>query len=643
MSKHSFWEARYRLNRDASIPAVLQTFEETGRIRALTRELREGEKQHIFWESDLAKWLEAVFLHLQKEEDQELRDFSERLIDKLIRNQEADGYLNSYFSFHEPDHKFTNLKVRHELYCAGHLLEAALEHLKLDPDSRFFAALEKYIDHIAQVFGRGVGQKRGYPGHQEIELALLKAYEYTGKAKFLELAGFFLDERGQAPHYFELEDQKRAEYEKPVDYSEFPSEVRDFISWHMSGLKRRDHTYYQAHQPAFEQKTAEGHSVRALYMFTAMADYARLTGDPQKIAACKVLWENITCRRMYVHGGVGSAHIGERFSFDYDLPNDLAYAETCASIALIFFAERLMRIEWNSEYADVIERALYNVVLASTSTSGKAFFYDNYLEYIPDFQKFQHRRHGVRDEYHTCSCCPPNVLRIIADLERYIFSQPGEEIMVNQYINSEKSFDLGDGTISIQMESALPWGGKVRVVVSSNSNQPRKICFRIPSWDSAPKILLNGEPLKLKPESGYLGVEKVWGARDVVEVDLNLTPYVVRADPRVRYNANRVAVFRGPLLYCMESTDNSSHLNQYLLGEDPKFTETPQDQLAPGAIALETEGYRVEPSTTSLYSRSRPKRSRARLRLIPYFLWSNRGECEMLTWVLEDSRYGLSS
>ena len=198
----------------------------------------------------------------------------------------------------------------------------------------------------------------------------------------------------------------------------------NFVSWHMSGSKRNDHSYFQAHQPVYQQQTAEGHSVRALYMFTAMADYARLTKDSDKIKACKTIWKNITNRRMYIHGGVGSAHIGERFSFDYDLPNDMAYAETCASIALIFFTERLMRIGRSSEYADIIKGVLYNVVLASTSIDGKAFFYDNYLECIPEFLKYQHCRHGIRDKYHTCSCCPPNVLRILADIERYIFLWP---------------------------------------------------------------------------------------------------------------------------------------------------------------------------------------------------------------------------
>jgi len=636
MSTSSYWEERFKLNKSVSIPTVMKTFEDTGRVRALTNELEDGEKQHIFWESDLAKWSEAVFLHLQKEEDPELMQFANSVIEKIINNQERDGYLNSYFRFYEPENKFTNLKVRHELYCAGHLLESALEHLKINPNSKFFAAIEKYIDHIAKVFGTEEGQKRGYPGHQEIELALLKTYEYTKKDKFLKLAGYFLEERGKQPHYFELEDQERAAKEKSIDYSEFPSEVRDFVSQHMSGLKRNDHTYCQAHQPVYQQRTAEGHSVRALYMFTAMADYARLTNDLDKIKACKTIWENITNRRMYIHGGVGSAHIGERFSFDYDLPNDMAYAETCASIALIFFTERLMRIERSSEYADIIERALYNVILASTSVDGKAFFYDNYLECIPEFLKYQHRRHGIRDKYHTCSCCPPNVLRIIADIERYIFAQAEDGIEINQYITSNKEFALNEGHCSITIDSEMPWGGRNLITVSSNTELPIKIFFRIPGWDRSVNILLNGDPIHPNRKDGYFEVERVWGKSDQIEIHFNFSPYLVRANPKVRYNANRVAVFRGPLLYCLESTDNSEHLNQYLLRQDPEFTESYEDDILAGAVYLKSTGLKSEFTEDTLYSVDKPEKIPADLILIPYFLWSNRGECEMLTWILED-------
>ncbi len=466
-----FWKNRKDINKNVSFYSVLKSFEDTGRVRALTKDLKDDEHHHIFWESDLAKLMESAFFMLNHQKDDKLIEITENIIDKIINNQEEDGYLNSYFSFYEPQNKFTNLRVRHELYCAGHLLESAVEHKKLNDESRFFNAMEKYVDHIISIFGKNPNQKRGYPGHQEIELALVKAYELTGNDKYLKLSNYFIEERGTLPHYYDEETRKLKEVEEKIDYSKFPSEVRDFMRWqdnhHNSGKK---HDYVQAHDVPRKQYTAEGHSVRALYMFTAMADLARLNNDSDMLNTCKKLWRNIvdkrmyvhsgvgsahhnndsdmlnTCKklwrnivdkRMYVHSGVGSAHHGERFSVDYDLTNDMAYAETCATIALIYFAERLSRIELNSEYSDIIENSIYNLILASTSIDGKGFFYDNYLECNPDFLQFQNRRHGIRDEYHTCSCCPPNVLRLMASLDIYIYSSYNDQLVVNQFISSE--------------------------------------------------------------------------------------------------------------------------------------------------------------------------------------------------------------
>ena len=285
-----FWQDRQSLNLNVSIPSIVKTFIETGRIRALSKELNENEKHHPFWESDLAKWLEGVLIHLQLKPDDELNQFAEKLIDKIIANQEEDGYLNSFFSLYEPENKFTNLKLRHELYCAGHLLEAALEHLKLNGTSRFLDAMERYMDHISDTFGIEPGKKRGYPGHQEIELALLKAYEQTGKAKFLNLADYFLSERGSQPHYYDEEERQRMSKEKIIDFSDFPSEIRDVVSSDMPDVEKRDYTYLQAHQLPVNQKTAVGHSVRALYMYTAMTDLARLKKDPKMLQTCISLW-----------------------------------------------------------------------------------------------------------------------------------------------------------------------------------------------------------------------------------------------------------------------------------------------------------------------------------------------------------------
>ena len=630
-----FWQERQRLNFNSSIPAVMKTFEDTGRIRALTQDLKDDEEHHIFWESDLAKWLEAVFVSLQKNPDNELNKYAENLTEKIISNQEENGYLNSYFTFFEPENKFQNLKVRHELYCAGHLMEAALEHLKLNGTSRFYDAMERYMDHIASTFGIEPGKKRGYPGHQEIELALLKAYEQTGKQKFLDLADYFLSERGSKPHYYDEEERQLKLKEKELDLSDYPSEIRDFISMLNSG-EDKNYNYLQAHDLPVNQKTAEGHSVRALYMYTAMADLARIKKDPRMLQACKSLWRNIVDRRIYVHGGVGSSHIGERFTFDYDLPNDFAYAETCASIALMFFAERLSRIERNSEYTDIIEKVLYNTILASTSANGKGFFYDNYLECIPEFLVFHQRRHGIRDEYHTCSCCPPNITRLIADLGRYIYSSCSEGINVHQYISSESSFKIDGDSVHLKQHSGFPWKGSSNLTLNKVSGKEFSLFIRVPEWDQNMKVEINGNNVSFKKIKGYAQIKRTWKEGDEVSLSFDLKPRVVRSLSKVRYNVQRACVFRGPLLYCMESIDNGPYLNQILMNQDQKL-EAVDDELFEGCISLSGDMIRLNDSTDVLYSSSKPELRKTKVKLIPYFLWANRGENEMLVWINEKS------
>ena len=630
-----FWQERQRLNFNSSIPAVMKTFEDTGRIRALTQDLKNDEEHHIFWESDLAKWLEAVFVSLQKNPDNELNKYAENLTEKIISNQEENGYLNSYFTFFEPENKFQNLKVRHELYCAGHLMEAALEHLKLNGTSRFYDAMERCMDHIGSTFGIEPGKKRGYPGHQEIELALLKAYEQTGKQKFLDLADYFLSERGSKPHYYDEEERQLKLKEKELDLSDYPSEIRDFISMLNSG-EDKNYNYLQAHDLPVNQKTAEGHSVRALYMYTAMADLARIKKDPMMLQACKSLWRNIVDRRIYVHGGVGSSHIGERFTFDYDLPNDIAYAETCASIALMFFAERLSRIERNSEYTDIIEKVLYNTILASTSANGKGFFYDNYLECIPEFLVFQQRRHGIRDEYHTCSCCPPNINRLIADLGKYIYSSCSEGINVHQYISSESSFKIDGDSVHLKQDSGFPWKGSSNLTLNKVSGKEFSLFIRVPEWDQNMKVEINGNNVSFKKIKGYAQIKRTWKEGDEVSLSFDLKPRVVRSLSKVRYNVQRACVFRGPLLYCMESIDNGPYLNQILMNQDQKL-EAVDDELFEGCISLSGDMIRLNDSTDVLYSSSKPELRKTKVKLIPYFLWANRGENEMLVWINEKS------
>ena len=376
--------------------------------------------------------------------------------------------------------------------------------------------MERYVDHIISKFGREEGKMRGYPGHQEIELALVKAYEHTNKEKFLDLATYFIDERGthsdQESHYYVQEKKKIVEKEGEMDISSLPSWMRDFMQFDQDfeGKVFRDLHYWQAHERPVDQKTAEGHSVRALYMFTAMADLARLNNDSDMLKTCKTLWRNIVDKRMYVHCGVGSAHIGERFTFDYDLPNDMAYAETCATISLIYFANRMAKIELNSEYGDIIENSLYNLLLASTSLDGTGFFYDNYLECDPGYLHSQQRRHGIRDKYHLCSCCPPNITRLFASIDMYIYNSYEDSLVVDQYISSELDISDQSQGIKLNQTSDFPSKGYSKIEILEIQKDESTIYFRIPSWDQNMKISINGSNIDYEVFNGYAKIKKAW-------------------------------------------------------------------------------------------------------------------------------------
>jgi len=646
---NGFWKERKELNKNTSLYAVLKTFEDSGRVRALTGDNTENERPHIFWESDLAKLMEGAFFSMQQEKDEKLEKICDSIIDKIIANQEQDGYLNYYFTKHEPDNKFTNLRDRHELYCAGHLLESAIEHHKATGNSKFFDVMERYVDHIISKFGREEGKMRGYPGHQEIELALVKAYEHTNKQKFLDLATYFIGERGThsktEDHYFISERKILKEKEKDFDPSTLPSWLRDVLNFgsdphgtnssshgDLQGKVYRDLQYWQAHERPVDQKTAEGHSVRALYMFTAMADLARLNNDNEMLNACKTLWRNIVDKRMYVHCGVGSAYIGERFTDNYDLPNDMAYAETCATIALIYFANRMSKMELNSEYGDIIENSLYNLLLASTSLDGKGFFYDNYLECNPVYLHAQQRRHGIRDEYHLCSCCPPNITRLIASMDMYIYNSYEDSIVVDQYISSEVNFR--NQGIKLNQTSDFPHKGYSKIEIIDSQNKDSTIYFRIPSWDKNILISLNGSKTNYEVVNGYAKISKIWQKGDVIELTFDFSPRFVRSNPNVRYNVRKACLFRGPILYCLEEKDNGQYLNKLVLNTNNNIEEKDEKINSEDIISLTVKGFKFE-DIDNLYIHDKLNMNETSLKFIPYYCWSNRGENEMLVWVNE--------
>jgi len=584
----------------------------------------------VFQDSDLAKWLEAVGYSLASHPDPELERIADEAIDLIGQAQREDGYLNTYFTIKEPGKRWTNLLDAHELYCAGHMIEAAVAYYKGTGKRKLLDIVCRFADYIDSVFGPEPGKIKGYCGHQEIELALIKLYETTGEERYLKLSRYFIDERGSKPSYFTQEWERRGRTSH----------------WVQGTVPAPNLEYNQSHLPVREQSVAVGHAVRAVYMYTAMADLARLTGDAGLREACERLWRNVTGKQMYITGGIGSTHHGEAFSFDYDLPNDTVYAETCASIGLIFWARRMLQLEAKSEYADVLERALYNNVLGSMSKDGKHFFYVNPLEVWPEASAKNPGKHHVkpvRQKWFGCSCCPPNVARLLSSLNDYIYtvSDDGNTVYAHLFIGSEATFGLAGGTVALRQTSRLPWEGRTSFAVSLPAGAERltfTLALRVPDWfqSGRPTLKVNGQAQDYRIENGYALIERSWADGDTAEWLLPLETKLIAAHPHIRADAGKAAIQRGPLVYCVEEADNGAPLASLSLPDDPKLTERFDPKLLGGCVVVEGDGLATDESAwpadrpyAPLAKRTRPVRFKA----IPYYLWGNREPGEMSVWL----------
>ncbi|WP_372661578.1 glycoside hydrolase family 127 protein [Cohnella sp.] len=619
------WEALNDRVKDAEPSYAIRNF----RIAA---GLEKGEfGGFVFQDSDLAKWLEAVGYTLASHSDPELENTADEAIDLIAAAQHENGYLNTYFTIKEPGKQWTNLTDAHELYCAGHMIEAAVAYYNGTGKRKLLDIMCKFADYIESVFGMEAGKIRGYDGHQEIELALVKLYEATGEQRYLKLSQYFIDERGRQPHFFLEEWEKRGKTSHWVKGIVPPPNLE----------------YHQSHLPVREQSAAVGHSVRAVYMYTAMADLARLNGDTELKAACETLWNNMTGKQMYITGGIGSTHHGEAFSFDYDLPNDTVYAETCASIGLIFFARRMLQLEVKSEYADVMERALYNNVLGSMSKDGRHFFYVNPLEVWPKASERNPGKHHVkpvRQKWFGCSCCPPNVARLLSSLNDYIYevSVESNTIYTHLFIGSEAEFKLTAGKVSLKQHSELPWKGLVQFTVKPEvGGSTFALALRIPDWcqGKPPVMSINGDLADYREEKGYAFIERQWGEEDIVEWNLPLQSQLIVAHPEIRANAGKAAIVRGPLVYCLEEIDNSAPLASLSIAADTPLTERFEAGILGGAIVVEADGY--VKNAAEAWSHGKPyqplglqtEAAPLRLKAIPYYLWGNREQGEMHVWI----------
>ena len=590
-----FWREKQDLVRRATVHAVYDRFKETGRIDAVKCDWRKGMaeemKPHHYWDSDVVKWIEGVAYLTREKREPELEAICDEIIDNFAKNQWEDGYVSSYYTTLFPEKRYTDRNM-HELYCMGHLFEAAVAYYEATGKRKLLDVAIKAADHVEDRFKNKGDVPFKTPGHEEIELALVRLYECTGEKRYLDLSKFFVDER---------------------DDSE-PS-IAVAVTNRM----------VQSHLPTRRQRTAEGHAVRFGYLASAMADIAREYEDAELLEACEAIFDNVAEKRMYITGGIGQTYYGEAFTVDYDLPNLLAYNETCAAISLAMFANRMLRIRADRKFSDVIERVIYNGFISGLSADGEAFFYTNPTELMPYlFTKDVCRIRGFdrwgtpnpqRSKVFSTSCCPPNIVRFIPSIANLLYGDDGETLYVHQFMESETKIDRGGKTLTVKQTTDYPRDGKVKITVSEDT----KIAVRIPSW-----------------YKGYAGETKLGYAYfdlkggESLEFDFEMTPRAVSSNAGVFYNLGSCAIMRGPVVYCSESCDNGTGLRAIAL--DVSAGIETSEEYSFGMPTLYASGERYVQKTDELYYDGVPEKEPCRVKLIPYAGFANRGEHEMLIW-----------
>lgn len=609
-----FWAPKIAINRSVTIPAEYRMCEDTGRIASFDLKWRPGDANppHIFWDSDVAKWIEAASYSLATHPDEQLDQLLDTVIARIAYAQQSDGYLNTHYIQVEPVNRWTNLRDNHELYCAGHMIEAAVAHFTVTGKRTLLDVMCRYADYINSVFGVEAGKRRGYPGHEEIELALVKLYHATGQQRYLDLAAYFVNERGRQPYYYDLEARERGE-----DPDTF---------WATT------YAYMQAHIPVREQDEVVGHAVRAMYLYSAMTDIAYETGDDQLLTACQRIWDDICTKRMYLTGGIGPSRSNEGFTTPYDLPDETAYAETCAAVGLVFWNHRMLQFNGDGKYADVMERALYNGTISGVSLDGRRFFYENPLA----SSGAHHRR-----EWFDCACCPPNIARLIASMGGYVYSQSETGAWVHLYVQGEGKLQVGDTNVVIKQATHYPWDGLVRFTIQPAELTRFTLHLRIPGWCQKFTVRVNSENQTQweQLEGGYLHIDRQWTPGDTVQLDLDMPVQYVVANPKVQQMLGRVAIQRGPIVYCAETADNADTLldrvwiNRVASAEE-SFTPIWESDLLGGVSVLRGTAFIDEqsPWENNLYRYVSPVHNPITLTLIPYYAWDNRPAGEMRVW-----------
>ena len=559
-------------------------------------------------DSDLFKWLEAAALSLQFKDTEMIREQVNNTIALLERAQQKNGYLNTYYIINGLINKWSYLKESCQLYCAGHLIEAAVSHYEVTKDDRLLQIARRYADCIDRDFGIGRGKLKGYDGHAEVELALYRLYEVTKEEKYRESANFFVEERGKKPSFFSIEKSN--------------GNVKDNLVY---ALSESDFHHSQSHLPVREQKEAVGHAVKAMYFYIAATDKARLDKDQELFRTLKFLWDDVTTKKMYLTGAIGSSEYGESFTYAYDLPADLMYGETCASIGLFFWGYHMLLIENNSKYADIMEKALYNGILCGISEKGTEFFYTNALEIDPErCEKRKDYMHlmAERQSWFECPCCPPNISRLILSLNRYIYTANERELNVHLFVESKGSIDGW----KIEQATNYPTGGIVKMKVSNTAATEGILKIRIPDWCEKADLKVDGENINYDVQDGYAILPVVCTKEVEIILDMKMPVVKMYANQNIKNLSGKAAIMKGPVVYCAEQADNGPVYNLYLK-DNGVIKDCDSDIIV--------DGYRCTGMTKELYGTKKPVYDPVKIKLLPYRLWNNRGRGEMRVFFSE--------
>ena len=570
----NFWSPRLSKHVSATLPVCIDQIEnQTGRIRNFENAAKgEGEHSGIFFDdSDVYKALEGMAYSLINNPDPELEKKADEWIDKFAAAQQPDGYINTFYTLTGLDKRWTNMD-KHEMYCAGHMIEAGVAYYQATGKRKLLDVCIRMTDHMMSQFGPG--KRHWVPGHEEIELALVKLYQTTQEQKYLDFAYWLLEERGHGH-----------------------GTMGDEGKW--------DPVYYQDIVPVRRLTDISGHAVRCMYLYCGMADVAALKNDTGYIAAIDRLWDDVVHRNMYITGGIGSSRDNEGFTEDYDLPNLDAYCETCASVGMVLWNQRMNQLTGDSKYIDILERSLYNGALAGISLGGDRFFYVNPLE-----SKGDHHR----QEWYGCACCPSQLSRFLPSIGNYIYASSDDALWVNLYIGNTGQIRIGETDILLTQETDYPWDGSVKLTISTSQPLEKEIRLRIPNWCKTYDLSINGKRINVSEEKGY-AVIKDWKSQDVIALDMDMPVEIVAADPHVKENFGKRAIQRGPLVYCMEEIDNPVYFDQIQLSPSTTFQTAFVSDILNGIKTIKTNG-RAQSAT-----------------FIPYYAWDNRKAGKMRVWI----------